>query len=49
MIEAVEETAWWTTAQVAAIRRLAEHTRNYVRAARLKIYSQELIDVVLSL
>ncbi len=34
MIEAVEETARWTTAKIAAIRRLAEHTRNYVRAAR---------------
>jgi len=46
MIEAVEETARWTTAKIAAIRELAEHTRNYVRAARPKIYSQELIDVI---
>ena len=46
MIEAVEETARWTTAKIAAIRRLAEHTRNYVRTARPKIYSQELIDVI---
>ena len=46
MIEAIEETARWTTAKIAAIRRLAEHTRNYVRTARQKIYSQELIDVI---
>ena len=46
MIEAVEETARWTTAKIAAIRRLAEHTRNHVRTARPKIYSQELIDVI---
>ena len=46
MIEAVEETARWTTAKIAAIRKLAEHTRNYVRAARPKIYSQELVDVI---
>jgi Fic family protein len=46
MIDAVEETARWTSAKIAAIRRLAEHTRNYVRGARPKIYSQELIDVI---
>ena len=46
MIEAVEQTARWTTAKIAAIRELAEHTRNYVRSARPKIYSHELIDVI---
>jgi Fic family protein len=46
MIGAVEETARWTTAKIAAIRRLAEHTRNYVHGARPKIYSHELIDVI---
>ncbi len=46
MIEAVEETARWTTAKIAAIRKLAEHTRNYVRGARPKVYSQELVDVI---
>jgi len=46
MIEAVEETAGWTTAKIAAIRELAEHTRSYVRGARPKIYSHELIDVI---
>ncbi len=46
MIEAVEQTARWTTKKIAAIRKLAEHTRNYVRGARPKIYSHELIDVI---
>jgi Fic family protein len=46
MIEAVEETARWTTAKIAAIRKLAEQTRDYVRGARPKIYSHELIDVI---
>lgn len=46
MIEAIEETAQWTTAKIAAIRKLAEHTRIYVRSARPKIYSHELIDLI---
>jgi len=46
MLEAVEETARWTTGKIAAIRALAEHTRNYVRDARPKIYSHELIDTI---
>jgi Fic family protein len=46
MIEAVENTARWTTAKIAAIRELAEQTRDYVRAVRPKIYSRELIDVI---
>lgn len=31
MLQAVEETAQWTTAKICAIRRLAEHTSNYIR------------------
>jgi Fic family protein len=46
MLEAVEETAGWTTAKIKAIRELAEHTRTYVRGSLPKIYSQELIDVI---
>jgi len=46
MLEAVEETAGWTTAKIKAIRELAEHTRTYVRGTLPKIYSQELIDVI---
>jgi Fic family protein len=46
MLEGVKETARWTTAKISAIHRLASHTRHFVRAARPKIYSRELIDVI---
>jgi len=46
MLEAVEETARWTTAKIAAIRALAEHTTHHVREKLPKIYSRELVDVI---
>ncbi len=46
MLQAVAETSRWTTAKISAIRRLAEHTTEYVRAHLPKIYSRELVDVV---
>lgn len=46
MLQAVEQTARWTLAKIASIRRLAEDTRAFVRHARPKIYSHELIDVL---
>lgn len=46
MLRAVEETSRWTTAKIAAIRALAEHTRQHVRASLPKIYSRELVDVI---
>lgn len=46
MLQAVEETAQWTTAKIGAIRRLAEHTSNYIREKQPKIYSRELVDVI---
>jgi Fic family protein len=46
MLRGVEETAAWTTAKIAAIRRLAEHTTEFVRSALPKIYSRDLIDVI---
>jgi Fic family protein len=46
MLRAVEETARWTTAKIAAIRALAEHTTDHVRQTRPKIYSRELVDVI---
>jgi Fic family protein len=46
MLQAVEETAQWTTAKIAAIRRLAEHTTLHVRERLPKIYSRELVDVI---
>ncbi|HTQ98984.1 MAG TPA: Fic family protein [Candidatus Acidoferrum sp.] len=46
MLKGVEATAKWTTAKIAAIRRLAETTQQFVRAELPKIYSHELIDVI---
>jgi Fic family protein len=46
MLQAVAETSQWTTAKIAAIRALAEHTTDYVRTRLPKIYSRELVDVI---
>lgn len=46
MLQAVEETAKWTTAKIAAIRTLAEHTTGHVRERLPKIYTRELVDVI---
>ncbi|MCG6872932.1 MAG: Fic family protein [Gammaproteobacteria bacterium] len=46
LLRAVEETATWTTAKIAAIRHLSEMTATFVRNCRPKIYSRELIDVL---
>ncbi len=46
MLSAVAETAQWTTAKIAAIRALAEHTTSYVRQQLPAIYSRELVDVI---
>lgn len=46
MLRGVEETAAWTTARIGAIRRLTEHTTEFVRSTLPKIYSRELIDVI---
>ena len=46
MLQAVAETSKWTTAKIAAIRALAEHTTDYVRTRLPKIYSRELVDVI---
>lgn len=46
MLQAVEATSKWTTAKIAAIRSLAEHTTEHVRQRLPKIYSRELVDVV---
>jgi Fic family protein len=46
MLQAVEETAKWTTAKIAAIRTLAEHTTAHVREHLPKIYTRELVDVI---
>lgn len=46
MLQAVEETAQWTTAKINAIRGLVEYTTGYVREKLPKIYSRELVDVI---
>ena len=46
MLQAVEETSRWTTAKIAAIRSLAEHTTEHVRTSLPKIYSRELVEVI---
>lgn len=47
MLEAVESTAQWTTQKILSIRELADFTADYVRKKLPKIYSRELIDVIL--
>lgn len=46
MLKAVEETSRWTTDKIAAIRKLSDHTTDYVRSSLPKIYSRELVDVI---
>ena len=46
MLKAVEETSRWTTAKIAAIRSLAQHSTEHVHARLPKIYSRELVDVI---
>ena len=46
MLNAVEETARWTTAKIAAIRALADHTSQFVRDRLPGTYSRELVDVI---
>ena len=49
MLRGVEETATWTTGKIDAIRRLSDHTAEYVRLSRPKVYSRELIDLIFEL
>ena len=46
MLGAVKQTAIWTTRKITAIRHLAGHTADYVRARLPGIYSRELIDTI---
>ena len=49
MLKAVEETANWTTAKIAAIRGLSDAASEYIRSRRPKIYTRELVDVIFKL
>jgi Fic family protein len=46
LLKAVEETANWTTAKVAAIRLLSTQTADYIRSKLPKIYSYELVTLI---
>jgi Fic family protein len=46
MLQAVEETAQWTTAKIAAIRSLVVITAAHVKTRLPKIYSRELVEVI---
>jgi Fic family protein len=49
VLKGVEETAAWTTAKIAAIRGLSEHTTDYVRQKLPKVYSYELVNLIFEL
>lgn len=46
MLTAVKETAQWTQEKIEAIRKLSEHTAEYVRKKLPQIYSKELVDLI---
>jgi len=46
VLRGVEDTARWTTAKIAAIRALADHTATRVREQLPNIYSRELVDTI---
>lgn len=46
ILDAVEQTSIWTTAKIAAIKKLVSHTVNFVRERAAKIYSRELVDLI---
>jgi Fic family protein len=49
MLKGVEETALWTLAKIAAIRKLQDHTVEHMRRAAPKIYSHELVNLIFEL
>ena len=49
VIKGVEKTASWTTAKIAAIRALFDHTSEHVRAQAPKLYSYELVSLLFEL
>jgi len=46
MLQAVHETATWTTAEIGSIRKLTEDAAALVRQRLPKIYTRELVDVI---
>lgn len=46
MLNAVTETANWTSRKINAVRQLNEHTSQYLKQQLPKIYSRELVDKI---
>lgn len=46
MLDAVEQTAQWTTSKIEALKTLMDETVRYVKATRPKIYSRELVEII---
>lgn len=46
MLDAVADTARWTTAKIEAIRRLHDQACDWIRSHAPKVYSRELVDVL---
>jgi Fic family protein len=46
MLRGVEETAAWTTAKIAAVRKLSADTADFMRRKLPKIYTRELVDLI---
>ncbi len=46
MLNAVLETARWTTQKIQSIRQLMEITADYVRETRPKVYNRDLLDLI---
>jgi Fic family protein len=46
VLKGVEETAIWTTQKIAAVRKLMEHTSNFIKEQLPKIYSHELVQII---
>jgi len=46
MLQAVRETAKWTTAKISAIRELLDQTAEQIRQEAPKIYSRELAEII---
>ena len=46
ILKGVENTAVWTTQKIDAVRKLIEHTSEFIQANKPKIYSHELVQVI---
>jgi Fic family protein len=46
MLDAIRETAQWTTQKIRSIRQLMEITTEYVKETRPKVYDRDLLDLI---